>query len=85
MQQAVGSAHGPTAPLHATDLSRPDPDGYACPARFDDQRILLIDDVYTAGIASQSAAHTLTGAGATIERIAAIGRQVNPQRQSRAQ
>lgn len=57
---------------------RPHPDGYTTTARLDGRRVLILDDVYTTGARSQSAAHTLSHAGATITAIAVIGRRINP-------
>ena len=58
--------------------NKPHPDGYISSSRLDDQQILILDDVYTTGARSQSAAHALARAGATISCIAVIGRRINP-------
>jgi len=42
------------------------------------RRLLLVDDVYTTGARSQSAASALTLAGAEVVAVVAIGRRVNP-------
>jgi orotate phosphoribosyltransferase len=42
------------------------------------KKLLLLDDVYTTGSRSQSAASALTAAGANIVGIMVIGRRVNP-------
>lgn len=57
---------------------RPHRFGYVTETRFDGQRILILDDVYTTGARSQSAAHALSRAGATIALVAVIGRRINP-------
>lgn len=57
---------------------RPHPDGYATAVRLDGLRVLILDDVYTTGARSQSAAHALSRAGATITAVAVIGRRINP-------
>lgn len=57
---------------------RPHPDGYTATVRLDGRRVLIVDDVYTTGARSQSAAHALVRAGATITTIAVIGRRINP-------
>ncbi|TDE31042.1 phosphoribosyltransferase [Actinomadura sp. 6K520] len=52
--------------------------GYQTSKEVSGLRILLVDDVYTTGARSQSAASALQLAGATVVGIVAIGRRINP-------
>jgi orotate phosphoribosyltransferase len=52
--------------------------GYQTSQDVSNIRILLVDDVYTTGARSQSAASALQLAGAIIVGIVAIGRRINP-------
>lgn len=44
----------------------------------DGRRVLLLDDVFTTGARSQSAAHALVEAGATVSAIVVVARRINP-------
>lgn len=52
--------------------------GYVPTAELSGMRVLLIDDVYTTGARSQSAAYALLSAGAVVPAILVIGRRINP-------
>lgn len=64
-----------------TDLGRePHPERYLINETTDiaSRRILLIDDTFTSGASTQSAAYALTSAGASSVVALVIGRHVNP-------
>lgn len=56
----------------------PSRSGYMAKSNMRGHRVLLIDDVYTTGARSQSAAHALRAAEAIVPAILVIGRRVNP-------
>jgi hypothetical protein len=52
--------------------------GYQPLRQLDGERVLLVDDTFTSGARSQSAASALNNAGATVAAIVPIGRVINP-------
>ncbi|GAA0305519.1 ComF family protein [Kineococcus aurantiacus] len=64
-----------TTPL---EHSHPALGAYACTEPVQDSRVLLVDDVYTTGALSQSAAHALQEAGAHVTALIVLARRFNP-------
>lgn len=56
-----------------------DPRRYSATGRLDGERVLLIDDTWTAGGRAQSAAYTLRTAGARTIALVVIGRHLRPE------
>ena len=52
-------------------------DGYACVTVIRGKKFLLVDDVYTTGARSQSAASALQLAGGRVVAVVVIGRRIN--------
>jgi predicted amidophosphoribosyltransferase len=57
---------------------KPSDQGFVVNVRVTGRRVLLVDDVYTTGARSQSAASALNSAGAFVVAILAVGRRINP-------
>ena len=53
-------------------------DGFTLRRELGGERVLLIDDTFTSGARSQSAASTINNAGGTVVAIVAIGRVIDP-------
>lgn len=58
--------------------NRPNPNAFQVTPELAGKRILLLDDVYTSGARSQSAAFALRSAGATVAGLFVLGRRYNP-------
>jgi predicted amidophosphoribosyltransferase len=59
-------------------------DGYVTTTSVKGDRILVVDDTFTSGARSQSAASALTAAGATVVGIVPIGRFIDTNREAAA-
>lgn len=57
---------------------RPRAGAFTAEARADGRRVLLLDDTFTTGATSRSAAHALDRAGATVVALVVLGRLVRP-------
>ena len=60
-------------------------DGFVATEDVTGRRVLLLDDTFTSGCRSQSAASALNGAGATVVAIVPVARYMNPDRWPPAQ
>lgn len=58
--------------------NRPNPDAFRVGPELVGKRILLLDDVYTSGARSQSAAFALRSAGVIVAGLFVLGRRYNP-------
>lgn len=65
---------GPERPAHR----RPSRQAFKTMTRMTGRRVLLLDDVFTTGARSQSAAYALEDAGAAVPAIVVIARRINP-------
>ena len=70
------------SPLRRTneplDHTHPNRDAFSVFGSVSGDRVLLLDDVYTSGARSQSAAYSLRAAGARVVALTVLGRRYNP-------
>lgn len=64
--------------FEALGHNRPNPGAFHVASELMGKRVLLLDDVYTSGARSQSAAYALRSAGVTVTALFVLGRRFNP-------